>query len=100
MLFRSRFDRFFVQTNLKTFVESRVEDLGLEAYRQRYLALFFEVIKPNAQLNKTITQISLDERLSQMKLFRGRVGKQTLIISKGEVVQGDKYAVLNSLVSE
>ena len=95
-----RFDRFFVQTNLKTFVESRVEDLGLEAYRQRYLALFFEVIKPNAQLNKTITQISLDERLSQMKLFRGRVGKQTLIISKGEVVQGDKYAVLNSLVSE
>ena len=35
-----------------------------------------------------------------MKLVRGRVDKQTLIISKGEVVQGDKYAVLNSLVSE
>ncbi len=95
-----RFDSFFLQTNLKSFVESSVEALGLEAYKQRYLALFFDVVKPNAQLNKVITQISFEERLSQMKLVRGRVDKQTLIISKGEVVQGDKYAVLNSLVSE
>jgi putative nucleotidyltransferase with HDIG domain len=95
-----RFDSFFLQTDLKPFVESSVNTLGLEAYRQRYLALFFDLVKPNSQLNKSITQISLEERLSQMKLVRGRVDKQTLIISKGEVVQGDKYAVLNSLVSE
>ena len=95
-----RFDSFFLQTDLKSFVESSVEALELEAYRQRYLALFFDVVKPNTQLNKAITQVSLEERLSQIKLVRGRVDKQTLIISKGEVVQGDKYAVLNSLVSE
>ncbi|MDC1539193.1 HDIG domain-containing protein [Flavobacteriaceae bacterium] len=95
-----RFDSFFLQTDLKPFVESNVTTLGLDAYRQRYLALFFDLVKPNSQLNKSITQISLEERLSQMKLVRGRVDKQTLIISKGEVVQGDKYAVLNSLVSE
>ena len=95
-----RFDSFFLQTDLKSFVESNVTTLGLDAYRQRYLALFFDLVKPNSQLNKSITQISLEERLSQMKLVRGRVDKQTLIISKGEVVQGDKYAVLKSLVSE
>ena len=95
-----RFDSFFLQTDLKSFVESNVNTLGLDAYRQRYLALFFDLVKPNSQLNKSITQISLEERLSQMKLVRGRVDKQTLIISKGEVVQGDKYAVLKSLVSE
>ncbi|MDB4144272.1 HDIG domain-containing protein [Flavobacteriaceae bacterium] len=95
-----RFDSFFLQTDLKPFVESNVTTLGLDAYRQRYLALFFDLVKPNSQLNKSITQISLEERLSQMKLVRGRVDKQTLIISKGEVVQGDKYAILNSLVSE
>ena len=95
-----RFDSFFLQTDLKSFVESSIYTLGLDAYKQRYLALFFDVVKPNAQLNKSITQISLEERLSQMKLVRGRVDKQTLIISKGEVVQGDKYVVLNSLVSE
>ena len=91
---------FFPQTNLRTFVESSVNSLGLEAYRQRFLALFFDVVKPNASLNKMLTQASLDERLSQIKLVRGRVDKQTLIISKGEVVQGDKYDVLKSLESE
>jgi len=95
-----RFDSFFLQTHLKSFIESSVTTLGLESYRQRYLALFFDIVKPNTELNKSITQISLEERLNQMKLLRGRVDKQTLIISKGEVVQGDKYAVLNSLVSE
>ncbi|MDG1373813.1 MAG: HDIG domain-containing protein [Flavobacteriaceae bacterium] len=94
------FDSFFLQTNLKTFVESSINELQLEAYRQRYLALFFDVVKPNTELNKALTQISLDERLNQMKLVRGRVDKQTLIISKGEVVQGDNFAVLNSLESE
>ena len=94
------FDSFFLQTNLKSFVESNINKLQLEAYRQRYLALFFDVVKPNAGLNKALTQISLDERLNQLKLVRGRVDKQTLIISKGEVVQGDNYAVLNSLESE
>ena len=91
---------FFPQTNLRTFVESSVNSLGLEAHRQRFLALFFDVVKPNASLNKMLTQASLDERLSQIKLVRGRVDKQTLIISKGEVVQGDKYDVLKSLESE
>jgi len=94
------FDSFFLQTNLKSFIESNISELQLEAYRQRYLALFFDVVKPNTGLNKALTQISLDERLNQMKLVRGRVDKQTLIISKGEVVQGDNYAVLNSLESE
>jgi len=94
------FVSFFPQTNLRSFVESTVNALGLEAYRQRFLALFFDIVKPNTRLNKMLTQASLDERLSQLKRVRGRVDKQTLIISKGEVVQGDKYDVLKSLESE
>ena len=94
------FDSFFPQTNLKSFVESKIESLNLEAYRQRFLALFFDVVKPNASLNSILTKASLDEGLNQLKLLRGRVAKQTLIISKGEVVQGDKFDVLKSLESE
>jgi len=94
------FVSFFPQTNLKSFLESSVNSLGIEAYRQRFLALFFDIVKPNVRLNKILTQASVEERLSQLKLVRGRVDKQTLIISKGEVVQGDKYDVLKSLESE
>ena len=91
---------FFPQTNLRTFVESSVNSLGLENYRQRFLVMFFDVVKPNTILNKKLTQASLEERLSQIKLVRGRIDKQTLIISKGEVVQGNKYDILKSLESE
>jgi len=94
------FVSFFPQTNLKSFLESSVNSLGIEAYRQRFLALFFDIVKPNVRLNKILTQASVEERLSQLKLVRGRVDKQTLIISKGEVVKGDKYDVLKSLESE
>ena len=91
---------FFLQTNLKSFVESQVINLGIQSYRQRFLALFFDIIKPNASLNKVLTNAFLEERLSQLKLVRGRVEKQTLIISKGEVVQGENYSILKSLESE
>ena len=91
---------FFLQTNLKSFVESQVINLGIQSYRQRFLALFFDIIKPNASLNKVLTNAFLEERLSQLKLVRGRVDKQTLIISKGEVVQGENYSILKSLESE
>jgi len=91
---------FFLQTNLKSFVDSQVINLGIQSYRQRFLALFFDIIKPNASLNKVLTNAFLEERLSQLKLVRGRVEKQTLIISKGEVVQGENYSILKSLESE
>jgi len=91
---------FFLQTNLKSFVESQVINLGIQSYRQRFLALFFDIIKPNASLNKVLTNAFLEERLSQLKLVRGRVEKRTLIISKGEVVQGENYSILKSLESE
>jgi len=94
------YQTFFPQTNLKSFIESQVITLGIQSYRQRFLALFFDVIKPNASLNKVLTNAFLEERLSQLKLVRGRVEKQTLIISKGEVVQGENYSILKSLESE
>ena len=94
------YQTFFPQTNLKSFVESQVLTLGIQTYRQRFLALFFDVVKPNVSLDKVLTNAFLEERLSQLKLVRGRVEKQTLIISKGEVVQGENYSILKSLESE
>ena len=94
------YQTFFPQTNLKSFVESQVLTLGIQTYRQRFLALFFDVIKPNVSLDKVLTNAFLEERLSQLKLVRGRVEKQTLIISKGEVVQRENYNILKSLESE
>ena len=40
----------------------------------------------------------LKERIGRIIPVRGRVDKETLIISKGEVVQGDKLSILKSLI--
>ena len=91
---------FFLQTDLKSYIESKVQGLDYEAYLPSYLSLFFDVIKPNTTFNSSLTESALNDRLGRIVLVRGRVDKGTLIISKGEVVQGDKLAILKSLESE
>ena len=91
---------FFLQTDLKSYVESKVQGSDYEAYLPSYLSLFFDVIKPNTTYNTSLTESALNDRLGRIVLVRGRVDKGTLIISKGEVVQGDKLAILKSLESE
>lgn len=91
---------FFLQTDLKSYVESKVQGSDYEAYLPSYLSLFFDVIKPNTTYNASLTESALNDRLGRIVLVRGRVDKGTLIISKGEVVQGDKLAILKSLESE
>ena len=91
---------FFLQTDLKSYVESKVQGSAYEAYLDSYLSLFFDVIKPNTTYNSSLTESALNDRLGRIVLVRGRVDKGTLIISKGEVVQGDKLAILKSLESE
>ena len=91
---------FFLQTDLKSYIETKVKNSDYEAYLPSYLSLFFDVIKPNTTYNTSLTESALNDRLGRIVLVRGRVDKGTLIISKGEVVQGDKLAILKSLESE
>ncbi len=91
---------FFLQTDLKSYIESKVQGSDYEVYLPSYLSLFFDVIKPNTTYNTSLTESALNDRLGRIVLVRGRVDKGTLIISKGEVVQGDKLAILKSLESE
>lgn len=91
---------FFLQTDLKSYIESKVQGSDYETFLPSYLSLFFDVIKPNTTYNTSLTESALNDRLGRIVLVRGRVDKGTLIISKGEVVQGDKLAILKSLESE
>lgn len=94
------YDQFFPQTNLNAFIDSKLLGTEAEAYITIFKTVFFDIVVPNTAYNEALTQSALNERLDQIALVRGRVEKGTLIISKGEVVQGDKLAVLKSLQSE
>ena len=94
------YEEFLPQSELNNFVETLLKNNINEFYWKTFKSIFFDLVVPNATFNASLTEVALDERLSQMSLVRGRVDKGTLIISKGEVVQGDKLAMLKSLESE
>ncbi len=91
----------FIKPNFRTFAEESISELNLSPENaQKLVSLFFDIIKPNISLNSSLTNNSLQEELDNMSLVRGRIAQGTIIISKGEVVEGDKFEILKSLESE
>lgn len=91
----------FIKTGeFRSYLEGLIQEKELTSYNSQYLSLFFDIIKPNVSLNESITQSALEEELNKVSPVRGQVARETLIISKGEVVEGDTYKILESLQSE
>ncbi|MFD2916044.1 HD family phosphohydrolase [Psychroserpens luteus] len=84
----------------RSIIENELSANGLSKYDATFVSLFFDVIKPNLKLNSSLTQNALDEKLEAISSVRGSIEKGTLIISKGEIVEGNKYDVLTSLETE
>jgi putative nucleotidyltransferase with HDIG domain len=85
---------------ISTFINNQFTTDKFSSYKAKLTSLFFDIIKPDLSLNKTITDNTLKEALNKMSLVRGRIAQGTIIISKGEVVEGDKFRILKSLESE
>ena len=81
-------------------LESRLKSEGYSNYNSAFVSLFFDIISPNLSLNLSITDNALQEAMSGISSTRGSIEKGTLIIAKGELVEGNKYDILKSLESE
>ncbi|SDS62491.1 hypothetical protein SAMN04515667_2599 [Formosa sp. Hel1_31_208] len=95
--------KFANLTKLDGFINILGDNLsnsGLEQFNAALTSVFFDVIQPNLKLNTSFTQNALQERLGSISTVRGSIEKGTLIISKGEIVEGEKYEELKSLESE
>ena len=97
---KSTFSKFIKENELRNYLEEQIALNNLQEFNNYYLSLFFNVTKPNISLNKTLTDKSLQEELDKISLVRGSIEKETLIISKGEIVEGNKFKILKSLESE
>ena len=87
-------------STLKKSVEDQVSQTPYARYADRFYESIFEVFEPTLVLNEAFTEQELDDQLSRIPLTRGSVVEGARIIGKGEVVEGDKYAILNSLKKE
>ncbi len=97
---RANFSQLININEIRSLLEKEIIDEGLEGYKVQLISLFFNVIQPNTSLNKNITDSVLKEELDKISYTRGGIDRETLIISKGEVVEGDKFEILKSLEAE
>jgi len=87
-------------TEFRNYTEQELRKAGFSKYGPNLVSLFFDIIKPNITLDKSFTDNALQEELDKISTTRGSIERGTLIISKGEIVEGSKYNILKSLQSE
>jgi putative nucleotidyltransferase with HDIG domain len=94
------FSEMVQQNELSEIVNVVLIDAGSSEFQTQFLALFFDIVEPSLTYNKSLTDKALQEELNKIAYTRGSIKKGTLIISKGEVVEGEKYQTLESLKNE
>ena len=94
------YNKFIKLNNLQNYIKDFVTKEKLENYETQLYNLFFEIIEPNVTLDQQFTSEALTQELSTIAYTRGNIQEGIRIIAKGEVVEGEKYAILNSLKKE
>ena len=94
------YSNFIKSEDLRVFIEQKIAENGLLDQQSDFISIFFEVIRPNVSLDSELSTNVLQEELDKISAVRGSIAKETLIISKGEVVVGEKYNILRSLQLE
>ena len=94
------FTDFHKPEDLLTFINNEIISLNIQEYKPQIVSILFDLVESNISLNESLTKNSIEEALANVSPNRGIIEKETLIISKGEVVEGDKLKILESLKNE
>lgn len=98
--FEINYDRLFSQEEIQSFLTSEISSSNLVSIQPELLELFYTIIEPNVIFDSALTQKELDSKLNNISYTRGSIERGTIIISKGELVEGEKLDILNSLKQE
>lgn len=94
------YSQLFNKENLNRQVRELVEKNNAEDAQALLYDILNEVLEPNVALNSKLTEAAIDAELKALNPNRGIIEKGGRIIAKGEVVEGEKFQILNSLKAE
>ncbi|NAS30415.1 HDIG domain-containing protein [Flavobacteriaceae bacterium R38] len=94
------FDNFLHTGKLNSFLSENLPKSDLNDFSGIFYNLFFDIIKTNVFYDENFTSKSIQEALNDISSTRGNITKGKLIIAKDEVVEGEKFEILNSLKKE
>lgn len=93
-------DRLLKINQLKRQVSVKTRGTRFENATDAVYNLLFEVVSPNVIFDKDRTDQVTENALKNISYTKGNVEKGIRIISKGEVVEGQTFRILDSLKSE
>jgi putative nucleotidyltransferase with HDIG domain len=93
-------NKLFRVGQLTEFVSSKFLNVKQSETIDKVIALIYKELKPNVNLNESLTQKALEENLSKIAYTKGLIAEKQRIILRGDIVEGEKYAILQSLKNE
>lgn len=94
------YSQVFKKENLNNKVREVIKKNQSEDIQALLYDLLDKSILPNVSLNTKLTETAINAELKALNPNRGVIEKGGRIIAKGEVVEGDKFQILESLKAE
>jgi len=93
-------NKLFKSSQILDFINDEIDEKPLSDEGDAILSIVYEALKPNVIFDDNFTQKVLEENLGKLSYTTGKVSEKERIIFKGDIVEGQKLKVLNSLKSE
>ncbi len=94
------FKNIFTSKDVLKSVNEKLPSVKSTYKNSLYLNILTGILKPNVSYDKDLTDRFLESKLSGISYTKGKVSSGELIILKGDIVEGNKLAILKSLKSE
>ena len=98
--FEVNYDKLLLQDEIRPYLNIQINKSRVASLKPELLEFFYNSIKPNVTYDSGLTQKELDSKLGAISYTRGSIERGTIIISKGEIVEGETLFILTSLKSE
>ena len=94
------FGGFVFAKDLFQLIEGQIDQNISKKYRNQFINLLTEVVKPNVSFDENFTNKAFREAVNTISYTTGMIATDQLIIFRGDIVEGKKFAILNSLKEE
>jgi putative nucleotidyltransferase with HDIG domain len=91
------FSSLLTTENINTSIQNTFSDSIYNPYRNYITTIFYNHIKANVWYDQVFNDVVFEQEKSKLLPTIGLLKENAIIISKGEVIEGDKYQKLNSL---
>lgn len=94
------YGKLITSKELLPFINSTINNQMDYLYKSIITNVLVEVLEPNVFFDKEHTDKDLQELLETVSYTKGKISAKELIIARGDIVEGRKLEVLNSLKNE